>query len=333
VLIVHACSSALIRPNGIVRYINAAIEHQMAQGHTVIFVSDSRPTQDMPLETQLVFKNPKSLYQPNMHANGQHVWLQVDQDVIQDLALALGGIPADRVIVHDVMSYHAAVQAGVDAQRGIFVQHETDVLTPGSRYSYLSDQWLEQHLEVVHSSQWRMGMTVDSDAVQPKNPLPLPIPLVPEPQPMTPGQGLLYVGDASVRKGAREFMDMARVLGVRPTVISHEPSDIFEDADFYCFGLTQRAAMYDIMSRHAVAYMPSRNECPGLAVLECLQFMPVVLDAQYPWTRYHANTGAVLAQGHDLPRTIGLLLENPRRDQRPHLERWADWARQCWDDI
>ena len=80
---------------------------------------------------------------------------------------------------------------------------------------------------------------------------------------------------------------MARKLNIKPTVITHDPdAEVFKGAEVFSFGLDERDSMYQLLSECAVAYLPSKNECPGLVVLECLQFMPVVVDAQYEWTKY-----------------------------------------------
>jgi hypothetical protein len=147
-------------------------------------------------------------------------------------------------------------------------------------------------------------------------------------------RGLLYIGDATERKGAREFMQTARALGVTPTVITHEPdAALFADADVYTFGLHERAAMYELMAQHRVAYVPSRNECPGLAALECLQFMPVVVDSQYPWTNCLNDLGVIQATGAEIPMVISRLLNNPEPHNRQLLEIWARNNQQCWTNL
>lgn len=329
--IIHTCSSVLIRPNGIVRYINTVIAQQKALGHTVLFVTDAAPTQHI-VADQIVYANEVSTYVPNW--KGDHVWLQFDpaisnsiKDVYTDTVKQ-----ADLVISHDLHSY-MALKDLVD--NGIFIQHESDVLTPNSRWSYLSDEYLAMQIDMVNSSNWRIGNTVASQHIKPPRSVYSPIPFTEIPKMNTPKtKGLLYVGDTSERKGAREFMAVARELGVQPTVITHDYDDkLFADADVHSFALNQRDEMYYLMSQHRVAYISSRNECPGLVVPECLQFMPVVVNSDHKWTEFVKGMGAVLVPGVEIVDTLDdLLYDTFAHDRRP-LESWAWHSRQIWNNL
>ena len=320
-----------MRPNGIVRYINSVIDLQRSQGHYVVFVSDSKPTQSINA-SQIRYSTESSMYEPNMKDG--HVWLQYDNfiaDQIEEAASAYAG--ADLVIAHDLHSYEALSRQYSD---GIFVQHESDVLTAESRYSYLDDEYVSTQLAVVNNSRWRIGLTVNSTHIAPLRPVHTPCPMTldefPESEIRT--KGLLYVGDTSDRKGAREFIAMARALGVTPTVIAHEADDeLFDSANVYSFALTNKDRMYALMKQHRVAYIPSKNECPGLAALECAQFMPVVVDGQYEWTKYVADLGVSVETGSNIKDVIQFYLDNPAAYTRKPLEIWANNAHQLWRNL
>lgn len=329
--IVHTCSSALIRPNGIVRYINTVIAQQRELGHNVTFVTDAKPTQHIGAN-QVIYTDEVSAYVPNW--KDDHVWLQFDpaissriKDVYTDMVKQ-----ADLVIAHDLHSY-VALKDIVDD--GIFIQHESDVLTPGSRWSYLSDEYLAMQIELVNSSNWRIGNTVASKHINPPRSVYSPIPFTEMPEMHTPKtKGLLYVGDTSERKGAREFMAVARELGVQPTVITHDyNSKLFDGADVHSFSLHQRDEMYYLMSQHRVAYISSRNECPGLVVPECLQSMPVVVNSDYKWTEFVKGMGATLVPGSKIIDTLDDLLHEPFAHDRRPLESWAWHSRQIWNNL
>jgi hypothetical protein len=53
---------------------------------------------------------------------------------------------------------------------------------------------------------------------------------------------LLYMGDATERKGAREFLAVAKELDVKPTVISPEWHDMFRDTYFHMFRQEEQTA-------------------------------------------------------------------------------------------
>lgn len=331
--IVHTCSSVLVRPNGIVRYMNAVMDLQRSLGHRVVFVTDAKPTQKIHAD-EVLYEYDVSQYVPNMKDG--HVWLQVDPNLTHTIhELLVTQCPhVDLVVAHDIHSYLGAVKIYSD---GIFVQHETDVLVNGSRYSYLDDDYVDQQKRIAESSPWRIGMTVPHSDIVPQRVAYTPFPFQEAPaSEVEKTRDLLYIGDASERKGAREFMEIAKKLKVTPTVITHElDSELFAGADVHRFDLSQRDEMFDLISEHKVAYIPSKNECPGLAILECLQFMPVFVDGNYRWTRNIEDAGALLVPHENMEEEIRAILhgtsnvENPRKK----LERWARHARALWVNL
>lgn len=331
--IVHTCSSVLIRPNGIVRYINAVMDLQRSQGHEVIFVTDAKPAQVINADRTL-YANEESTYVPNMKDG--HVWLQVDNKLAAQIKTVYkhNKLSADLVIAHDLHSYLGLAPVFAN---GIFIQHESDVLTPGSRYSFLSDEYLTQQISIANNTTWRIGLTVDRSSIMPPREVYTPSPMVPVTMPFMPkSKGLLYMGDATERKGAKEFMEVARALGVTPTVITHEPdAELFAGADVYTFGLHERDAMYELMAKHKVAFISSKNECPGLVVLECLQFMPVVVDSKYGWTNYLVELDVHRVTGDEIIATINNLLE--RDDSPGHyslpLHNWCNNSKKLWTNL
>jgi len=329
--IVHTCSSALVRPNGIVRYINAVMDLQRSLGHCVIFVTDAAPSQQINAD-KIIYINKESAYAPDMRDN--HVWLQISSTVVNQIELAFRQLDVEPslVVAHDLHSFLGCEKKFKD---GVFVQHESDILTPGARYSFLSDEYLTQQLEIVHRTKWRTGLTVPSTHIDPRRPIYTPSPFtVTGAVKKEKTRGLLYIGDATERKGAREFMDMARQLAVTPTVITHEPdAELFAGADVYTFGLAQQQEMYALMGEHRVAYMPSRNECPGLAILECLQFMPVVLNGAYAWSEYHNHTGALIRTGQDIYTTLADHLLNDIVYDRQMLDTYSVNSVQYWKNL
>lgn len=328
--ILHTCSSVLVRPNGIMRYINSVMTLQQQAGHEVAFVCDSDPRQFVNHTSTWDTENPASEYQPNWRDG--HVWLQVDYDVVEKLRAVLlpHVIGANLVIAHDLHSYLAAEAL---TRHGVFVQHESDVLNRDGRYSYLSDEYLNQQIDIVESPNtvWYSGLTAGiTDIVSPRSLFaPVPFEFTPLPEPAQ-RQGLLYVGDATERKGAREFMALARKLGVVPTVISWEQDhEVFAGAKVHRFELHEHRAMLELINQHAVAYIPSRNEAMSLAVFECLQYIPVVLDGQYSWTRTPGAAGAILCTDDAIEQTVRERL-NFTAHNTSRLAMWIQHAQHIW---
>jgi hypothetical protein len=208
------------------------------------------------------------------------------------------------------------------------------VLTPNSRYSFLDDDYLAQQIDVANTTNWRIGMTVHSSNITPHRPVYTPVPFVAQSRKVDPTRGLLYIGDSTERKGALEFMELARRLNVTPTVITHESdAALFKGADVYSFTLNQRAEMYELIEQHRVAYISSKNECPGIAVLECLQYMPTVVDSQYAWTEYVRDAGATLATGSAIDDATHHILTTPFKYDPSNLKTWANHSQQCWRNL
>jgi hypothetical protein len=332
--IVHSCSSSLVRPNGIVRYINSVIDLQKSWGHRVIFVSDAKPTESISAD-EIVYTNEESSYSPwnpnKPHVDGDLPDLHIDNNLVAQLRNAFRklDVEPDLVIVHDLHSYLAA-----DFEDGIFVQHESDVLYPGKRNSYMSDQWVAAQIDVVQNTQWRIGSVIRNPVIQAQRMIYTPPPFTPVDYNSEKTRGLLYIGQSREAKGAPEFMRMSRKLGLRPVVITHDIDDtLFNGAEVHSFNLSQRAEMFKLMSTCSAAYIPSKNECFSLAVLECLQFMPTIVDSQYEWTQHVQEVGAILATGAALPAVIDAQLKNMQPHDRRLLEIYSTNSRQYWRNL
>ena len=327
--IVHTCSSVLTRPNGIVRYINAVMDLQRAMGHRVIFVTDSAPAVEIRAH-DVVFERPSSAYVPHMRDG--HVWLQVDPSVSVNVGLAFDKVTAPHMIfAHDLHSFMAAESVFTD---GVFIQHESDVMHRDVRHSYISDEYLTHQTTATLLTHWRVGSVCRGSGISPQRPIYTPVPFEPTQSTTIKTRDLLYVGDTSDRKGAREFMQMARELGIKPTVITHDTAgDVFAGADVFTFGLDQQQRQFELMAQCKVAYIPSKNECMSLAMLECLQFMPLVLDGQYSYTAGMSEVGADVVCGQaDIKRT--LMRHIHQQDYTPaRLAQWSAHSKQLWHNL
>lgn len=326
--ILHVCSSVLLRPNGIVRSMCDSIELQLNPahskhvhpGHNIRIVTDSCPTQQLP-DVPTYWLTETSSYVPNMHPTRPHVWLQVDYALVDKLeGLLKDHIDwADLIIVYDLHAYLAASKL---SDKGVFIQYESDVLNQTQRHSYISDEYLALQISIVNdpNNTWHMGMTIDPTDVTPRLSISTPPPFnttyMERPKEK---RGLLYIGEATERKGAKEFMDMARRLNVVPTVITWDKdAEVFKGANVYRFELHQKKEMLKLISEHSVAFFPNKNECPCIAVLECLQYMPVVVNKDYAWTRCLKKYGVEILGGDDIYNFLKHRLANPNQ-QHPLL--------------
>lgn len=336
--IIHTCSSALVRPNGIVRYINCALDARRDCKQT--FVSDSKPTQHINT-ADIVYVNEHSSYTPNF-VNGLPN-LQVEQSVIDTIAQLAEGVLANdwhKVIAHDLMSFLAFERVIPKTRHKdlLFVQHESDINNYPERYSYLSDAYLKLQVDTLARTHatvavpvWRKSTVVNAA----RNTKFLPVPFAPvrkEDYARIKTHDVLYMGDASDRKNAREFMRLVTENNLKGLVITHEPdAELFKGVDVHTFGLDQRDEMYNTMNTARVAYIPSKNECPGLVVLECLQFMPVILCKEYAWTQETIVFGGRPRSNPDM--VIKRKLNNPQAHNRTDLDKWCKRAQTIWQKL
>lgn len=303
------------------------------QGNNVIFVTDAKPSQTINAN-KIYYLNDTSTYVPDIKDG--HVWLQIDSKIIQDITTTLknNNITCDLIVAHDLHSYLAVENLHED---GIFVQHEADVMNQDVRMSYVSDEYLKKQIHIVNTTNWRVGLPTLSSFIKPIRPVYTPPPFrIKELPTIKKDKGLLYIGDDSDRKGAKQFIEFVEKHQVDATVISHSSNtNLFGNIQVQSFNLDEQDAMLNLMARHRAAFIPSKNECFSLAVLECLQFMPVVVDSKYGWTNGLEKIGVNVTTGNDLDKTIlDLLCENEYtyKDRRA-FETWAFCAEQIWRNI
>lgn len=337
--IVHVCSSVLVRPNGIVRYINEAIAIHKEDGHHTIFLTDSNPTQVINSD-ETIYWEDVSKYRGVDISDPAHIWLNYDQGVTDSIWYASKKlkIKPDLVVVHDVHSYDAVFSLYDNV---VFVQHESDIMFPTGRYSYFTDAYLSRQRSIIANRmrRARIGMTVDNDNLEAVGKVATPFPMAPVPFPgqdvKTKAERLLYVGDGSDRKGAAEFMAMAKEMGLEATCIVHKLDKdliIFDGAEVHSFELHERDKMFELMSQHKVAYIPAKNECFSLAILECLQFMPVVVDGQYEWTAPTKLAGVTVANGQQ--EIMKAIVYHLTSEYTPDvLQTWARNSRFAWKEL
>jgi hypothetical protein len=129
-------------------------------------------------------------------------------------------------------------------------------------------------------------------------------------------------------------MNMAHKLKVKPTVITHDrDAELFAGADIYTFSLDKQAAMYHLMDECNVAYISSKNECWSIAVLECLQFMPVVVNNTYRWTSYLQDIGVHAVAPENIEMVLEHFLQSQTNDNRQLLDIWCRNSQLFWQNL
>ena len=81
------------------------------------------------------------------------------------------------------------------------------------------------------------------------------------------------------------------------------------------------------------SFVPSKNECFSLAILECAQFIPTIVDSQYQWTEHVEDLGVRRATGVELRAVIDAELKSTTPYNRRALEQWARRSRELWINL
>lgn len=334
--IIHTCSSALLRPNGITRYINAAIDSRKLVNQ--LFITDSKPTQTISPRAATIWQSATTLYAPNFRDGVPD--LQLDWAVVDAIAELLKiQIQRDhwqRIITHCALSTMAALRV-VPRHRHrdiIFIQHESDIMNYPQRWSYLSLSWLEQQQQLITQENITVGLPImNTNSLLDRIPHKLytPPPFVPQqPEGVEKVYDCVYIGDATVRKNAREFVQICREHNLKGLAITHDPdAELFHGVDTRSFLLDQQRELYLSIESARTAYIASLNECMPLVMLECLQFVPTVVNAARPWTQHVGDCGAIIT---NTPELTIKQLQNHSYDPT-QFHKWCGKAQKIWQNI
>ena len=91
--------------------------------------------------------------------------------------------------------------------------------------------------------------------------------------------------------------------------------------------------MFKLISECKVAFIPSKNVCFSLVILECAQFIPTVVDSQYHWTEHVEDLGVLRATGAELYAVIDAELKSTVPYDRRTLEIWAHRSQELWINL
>lgn len=284
----HLLASPLLRPNGIVEFIRALIEHTGGE-----LVTDAEPAEPVQLPYQKL-RPVQSVYLPitlnKDFGNGlePHPWLHWDEYVYRDMIKVAERLPAGvAVFTHCAISEAACQAVGI---KTVFVQHESDVYYPSARLSYLSDHWLDKHRELMRCG--TVGLTMPATAAMVcKETVPVPYPLSFAQLTKTADEGdVVAFFDTSYRKGWDRYLAWWEANGKPETTVITRQADPRWPAEWKrrAFMTNETAQKLQCIRNHKRAFVPSRSEVTCLALLECMSQVPTMTFSD-PWTEPYAT--------------------------------------------
>lgn len=283
-------SSPLLRPNGISRFISGMI----IEGYTDnLVLTDSRVEYD-----KFPFKYESnslllSEYSPSMKTsirpNGTsetHVWLHVDETIVDNLVEVLERYSPKYIYCHCALSALACKKYGkVD---WCFVQHESDISYPSRRLSYLSDEWLDLHREMMEYATSigvvTLGIPESYENYKIEH---IIYPLRYTSIETQKTKDIAVLCDSSYRKGAHRYKDIWEKGRYKTTIIGFSKSDDWpEEWDILGFGMNQYNEMLMEIAKHKLVIVPSLAETNPLALGEANLVSNTLVFSDDDWTQF-----------------------------------------------
>jgi hypothetical protein len=301
--IVHVAGNMLLRPNGISRYIRSCADYGKSINQEHVLLSDSKPHDYLSKNITTFYDTEADLYSGlGMHPTNDHVWLAPDNNVVEQLKQVVAqwaaSTDAKRIVYvsHDYHAAQALEQLAPSATRIVHVNHESDIQFTNYRFSYVNDDWISGHTKLFSETNNFVGLVNRNGDIVAKNPLFLPMPWKKVKHNIThKREGLVYIGDSSYRKGVDRFLNVAKQLDTKVTIISHDDSPMFEGFNRVSFDLDEYDDMLALVSQHKCAYIPARGESLCLAAFEALTVTNLVLP-QERWTYEASLAGATVVK-------------------------------------
>lgn len=285
---VHYLSTPLYRPNGIVEYIRAYTElfggtlytngiPKVQSVHIAEYLDPCRHIDYEPISSTCRFTGD---IVPN---------LQWPEDLVSAFTEAAGTLPSHcQIFTHCAVSALGVYRSG---RRQVFVQHESDIYYPKLRLSYMSDEWLKRHRDLMKVV--TIGATMPPTKYMEYGAAAhTPYPVVFRQIEQTEHEGeIIAFFDTSYRKGWDRYFKWWEVNGKpRTTVISHSSRSEWPK-EWKVRSVAPNGApeaKLQTIRNHAMAFIPSRSEVTCLALVECLSQIPVYTfdDA---WTEPYAS--------------------------------------------
>jgi glycosyltransferase involved in cell wall biosynthesis len=174
--------------------------------------------------------------------------------------------------------------------------------------------------------------------------LPYPIPeqgLLQGAAPLEERGGILYIGTFQDRKDPREYIRVAKTLGLKPKVMTSQAGVRKFEKAFSEVGITDYDVRHsitgtekvDFIRSARVAYHPSKSESFGYAVLEAACVVPTFILEEYAfWTDMHREYTTVVPRT-EVVSAIRSELESPRVQGTEVVEFLTERTAGLWAEV
>jgi len=332
-----ACDHELTRNNGILRFMIEAsyLLRTHPRGYQVDLLTDNPPIEDceyyfdniyspepFDYETARPSKTTPIQYDERKESRLRQAYQQTRQNydlvITNDIhsALAFGKL--------DVNSHHYVHTASlITKENWTFLS--TDVIKreqefcKNNRQVYVPTEWMKRH----HFKRAQV--------------LPLPLTRIHEykNRDMRQRQGVLFMGEGTLRKGADDFVAVMNKLSYPARIIASSEAEVKFDIRVktqQCFTPKQTREKQQFIQQSRLMYYPSRSETISYVVLEAALSQPVVLAQEYDWSKQHQDW-AYIVPYNKVSQTITelYLFGSDGREQR--VEEYILKGHQAWGTL
>lgn len=339
--ILFSCNAVLVRNNGIVRFMIDAARILRRAGHTVDFVTDNITEIDIAQEYDNYYAPHDNAVYPDLIRNGlphilylPHISNRI-RDVFREQA---SNNLYDIVIGNDVHSTSAFVDLGINV---IHYTH-TAALLGEKNYTFLSDSYLQMEKEVMQycrvgvPTQYMVDKFADFDTVH------LGLPLdnwqTYYSDDVTDRQGVLFLGEGSLRKGADTFVNVMRQLDLPVRLaISATPEEDFSSLENTVkaqFLPHEEAQKINFIKQSRLMYFPSRSETVSYSVMESLLSQPVLISKNYEWNVNARELGAIEVDDDDAVEVIQKIYNQDYLNYSPdRVVEYLERTNEQWNNL
>jgi len=332
-----ACDHELTRNNGILRFMIEAsyLLRTHPIGHQVDLLTDNPTIEDC----SYYFDN---IYSPNKfdyNTPKPSKTTPIEYDERKELRLQQAYLQTaqnyDLIITNDIHSALAFDKLDANAHHYV----HTAALISKENWTFLSDDFIKREQEFCKNNP-RVYVPTDwlrKHSFKQAQVLPLPLSRIHlyKNRDMRKRQGVLFIGEGTLRKGADDFVGVMNKLSYPARIIASTEAEVkfnIKVKTQECFTPQQDKEKQQFIQQSRVMYYPSRSETISYVVLEAALSQPVVLAKEYAWTEQHKDW-AYIVPYNKVSQTIQDIYMFGS-DQREHrVEEYLDKSRLAWGNL
>lgn len=335
-----AVDAGIVRNNGILRFMIEGSKILRSEGHVVDLLLDTVAADNtLPLKDWFttVYRTAGDVdYPVELDAEGKPSIGFVQERVqrFQNGYFSTGQ-KYDMIITNDVHSSMALK----DLHKNVCHYVHTASLVDGKNYTFLKDELIDmEHMLVMDMKCFVPTDWMRENCVPGARRLGLPLtdPEQYERKTQGRGEGVLFFGEGSFRKGADRYVSVMKTLNLPARVVASSTIDVkfdgLRDLDQRCFAPDDTAAKQDFVAGCRLMYYPALGETVSYTVLEACLSQPVVLEREHQWTQQHREW-CYLTDRDGAEKMVEDLYEEGGDGRERNVRKYIDQSLQDWKEL